>query len=151
MWLILWALAGCRPHSNDTASSPTPSEADSGGAPDTDTVPATIPIPAGIWGGQGWRLQVADTVWLETDCAHGGLPSPLEADERGQLAVDFGWVTEGGPASIDTAAGEEGVPASLHAAVAATVIEGTVEIPSLAAVLPIRVELGVEPMLTKCL
>ena len=88
---------------------------------------------------------------METDCAHGWLPAPLQADSRGALQIDFTWVSEGGPVEIDTGAAEEGVPATLEAVVAATVIEGTVAIPSLSATVPLRVELGVEPFLTKCL
>ena len=154
MWTLWMLWLGCQPADKDAdpdTAAEGDADVDADSDADSDADADAIPIPAGTWGGEHWLLRVGEEVFLETDCAHAWLPAPLLADPRGGLQVDFTWVSEGGPVEIDTGGPEEGVPATLQAVVAATVIEGTVTIPSLDATAPLRVELGVEPFLTKCL
>jgi hypothetical protein len=154
MWTLWMLWLGCQPADKDAdpdTAGEGDADVDADADSDADSDADPITIPAGVWGGEHWLLRVGEEVFLETDCAHGWLPAPLQADSRGALQIDFTWVSEGGPVEIDTGAAEEGVPATLEAVVAATVIEGTVAIPSLSATVPLRVELGAEPFLTKCL
>ena len=84
MWTLWMLWLGCQPADKD-ADPDTAGEGDADVDADADSDADPITIPAGVWGGEHWLLRVGEEVFLETDCAHGWLPAPLQADSRGAL------------------------------------------------------------------
>ena len=114
------------------------------------TTPTDGPLEAGTWGGEHFRLDVAEdgTGFLETDCAHADIIGPLDADQ-GDLYVELQWVSEGGAMTTD----EEPsfTTAYLEATASDDRLTGTIEADDGSWTTEIDVRLGDEPVLMKCL
>ena len=86
----------------------------------------SLPLPAGIWGGDHVAMTVADTAThLELDCAHGDIPGAITVDARGRFDVAGAFVREhGGP--IRQGEVPDSHPAKFSGSVASTTMALTI-------------------------